>query len=364
MPGQWNHGGVFPYPWREVVDSESPDQGSYSATESMEQMLIDVDMTDFPGELSKLFSVILGFPVYDTTIVTGLRRALPMQHPFCNRLYAAKIISRRGRPNDAGVLGRKVVDATSGMSYFRYNVQRLLIQFGCPPFTILSDITVSGFGATREFYRYVEKGAEFSVENITKKGRTFKWAKVTPTATANFGLPPGEVETNVLPFDFVIRTGKAILKWTWHQVPGVALFGFNGSQVPTNIMNAIGKVNDAPFPDVNGFPAGTLLFLPPRFIAEDGPIEPIIAGVPPGFPPRVYRIEMNVSYFNPATYPNWNGVGTSYPFHGHNLQPSPSVTAMPYFYLSTADANSATNTGAFVYQSYDFGKIFRLIQGE
>ncbi len=376
MAGGWNNGGTFPYPWREVVDSESPNMGSYSGAESMEQMLIDVDLTNYPNDaMTYLPGAILGYPAYiadQGQDFSGLSRALPMRHPFCNRMWAAKIVSRRGRPNDVGELGRKVTDAVSGMSYFRYNVQRLLIQFGCPPFAVLSDaqvapynVVIDGIGYfAKEFYRYVEKSAEFSIENITKKGRQYQWAKVQPTATGNDGLPPGEAANNTLPFDFIIRTGKATLRWTWHQVPGVALFGTDGTKFPRNILDAVGSVNNAAFPGPNDFPAGTLLFLPPKFIAEDMPVEPVIAGVPPGFPPRTYKVEMNVSYFDPLVDPNWNGNGAKYPFRGHNLQPSPSLSAMPYFYLTAAGPQTLPpNPNRFLYQRYDFGKIFRLIPG-
>ena len=366
MAGGWEIGGPFPWPWRQVIDSEGVDQGSYTSTESIEQMLIDFDMTDAPlSDDAKLFGTILGYSIYDAGVFTGLRRVLPIRHPLSNRLWAAKIVSRRGRPNDNGKLGRKVRDAVSGMSYFRYNVQRLMIQFGCPPFTVLSDLQVSGLGLTREFYRYVEKTADFSVENITKRGSRFRWATVTPSAVGvGSGLPPGEALNNTLDFGIVLRTGKALLKWTWHQIPGLALFGIDGAKIPQNILGAIGKVNNKTFPDDvdGGFPKGTLLFLPPKFIPEDLPVEPIVAGVPPGYPPRVYKIEMLVSYFDPAVYPNWNGVGAAnqYPHRGHNLQPAPAADAQPYFYLTTSNRN-VVDSNAFLYQSYDFSKIFRLI---
>ncbi len=390
------------YKWRCVADSEGPETNSFDAGDSQATMLIDVDLTNPspPGvTLPQVIADIIGYPsVYWPTAAqiqaagqagftaiaslsaggTGgvLSRKLPWQHPRFPWMWAMKIGSVQGRQFKAKkwstvplVSFGGSLTAGGGVSipFSEYGYYRINILFTIPPYNVLSDAQVgtnpANLIAGEEWNRFVSIEADTGEENISRPGSTLRWSRIGGS------LPFGQAAVNGIPFGMIVRTPKIMYTWTWHNVPGWGLLGPKNWGTPKNLIRGIGKVNSSFWPGdavstLSSAPPYTLLFLKPKWIPENAPVDPTRLGIGSGFnaytsySPRTYKVLMPVVYFDPDPNPGMTADNRPWPRPGHNGAPNPSDG---YFYFVTTDRiNNVDSNVNHLYRVYDFWKLFSL----
>lgn len=293
MPSDLTPKGQLGIKWAEFLDSGSTMDASFAgAGESRAAMVIEIDGKDYTPELP---GKILGFA---TTIKdaagaavaspTGLYRVLPMHHPKWLHLYAQNISSIRGIGPSGG----------TGHGDTNYERYLLTISFGTLPFRVLPDGNTEG----REANRFVEFHTKPNSEVV--KTEKNDWIVSDPAYTGSDPKAKASVGK-------ILSRRHITLKWYRVPPPYVATkWG-----VTTNIDRCVGKVNDAAWPDADGFPAGTLL-------CEDPEITPVVAPVSPGviwgadlgnkYSPILWDITLHLKYFNPDTTSQYRGHNLHY----------------------------------------------------
>lgn len=225
-----------------------------------------------------------------------IARQIPWRHPLFRSMYATKILHIEG-------LGWKGIDHSGNGPISEYEMYHVTIGYETPPWDVYAD------GAKDEWDRNIIKEVEPTYEFITRQTGTFQY----PPAAS---LPPAYAKIGGTTF----AGGKAQivqklrLMWTWVDVPDNGLFSNGGSAnngAPTNILKTIGRVNDEEFA---GYPAGTLFFESPRFIARSQPVDPDYMGQDKLQSPRSWDVIMCMVYFDPEPVDANK--------RGHNLVPN------------------------------------------
>jgi hypothetical protein len=348
-----------PFSWAEVADSESPAGASYAVDGQQSEKLITIDRKAQPGvSLGNMLADILGYPKMTAGVRGGvLTRRLGWQHPETAWLWATKIGSVQGRKFTS-----KSWSPAAGRSFALYSHLRMRVLFSAPPYRVLTDAQV-GASATNltqgaEWNRWCHIEEDLEIENITRRGNSYAFARVGPGLT----LPPGIAARQRLDIGIIRRVPKAILKVHWHQVPALGLFGPSGWARPINIRGAMGKVNDGKFPTDLGagedpYPAQTLLFLRPQFTMETLPVPPEYVNGNLTLLARSVHVVFWLLYFDPPV--DTVTQGPQMP-QGHNLVPHPGGSN-PFFYLITSDlTNNSMDPQFRLYPQWPFETLFKL----
>jgi hypothetical protein len=282
-------------------------------------------------------------------------------------MWAQKIQSMQGRQ-----FRSKKWSPVTSTNYSDYTQYRFHVIFWTPPYDVWSDRVVgadfiNGFPGN-EWLRFCGPfETDTGIENINRPGTYLRWANVG--GAAGPGRPPAGgffpvMDNNTsLPSGIVIRTPKEYLKITWHQVPAIGLTGKSGWGRPRNMNPYQGYVNEVSFPpsyisldannnpvgdltpEIEKYPAETLLFLKPTKVAEAAPVAPeLMSPFLLKHIPRTFRVTFHFLFFDPPTDPRPAANGTHYPAHvGHNGAPLPGsasglgANSGDYFYrVSTA----------------------------
>ena len=287
--------GWISYPWAEYItragvtrEAAFSYEGGCQAT-----FVIEVNWEDTVPVIQE----ILGTARFNRT--TGkLDRTLPVRHPEFFWLYASRIASVRPLQWDLKV--RLPYGTCSS-----YSRSIITIVFTQPKWVMLNDNQIDSlYGAPRqEWRRFVERRPEPAGEMITREGGSFRWVEGGGASGPQIGTDfPGPLGQPL---------GKSIEVLVWERVPQVGLFSDGGLGDPTNVYAAVNKVNDDEF---MGWPAETLLLLPPRFIPLEVPTFPSAVGANEnlGQPAIFYDVELPMLRFDPEP-----GGAT----RGHNLAP-------------------------------------------
>lgn len=356
-----------------------------------------------------------------------ISRKLPWQHPRLSFMWAEKISRVLGRKFQSKKWNPVTALSYSEYNYYRIDIAFSIPAYEIFSDSQIGVGLVEGQSGGDEFLRFTSFTSQAGIENITRQGQYLRWANVSgyftrtsdpwdPTTNpaietnatrnptiipspavlrmGNPGTPPDagnspnilSVYTNAynrtlpnvlddvraqtnraLPFPggVTVRTPKVYYTFTWHQVPGLALFGRSGFGVPLNLVNAVGRVNDfywptryvintngtfqiAVVPEIERFPPETLLFLKYNVKPETIPVSAdLISPLITGKIPRTYKVEFETLYFNPRVNdgkgfrysnippnPSTFGTGSPYPIVGHNGAPFPGTS--DFYRLSTA----------------------------
>lgn len=325
--------GWISMPWAEFTSRTGSTQeasfGYQSGNQAMMSILVEWDL--------QIYAIreILGHHIFNR--FTGyLERTLPVRHPVYDWLYAERITSCRPiRFRSKGTL--------RGRTTSQYDFALLTIQFTQPRHVILSDADLDRlYGAPRqEWRRYVEVRLEPSGEMLSRDEGAFKYAETVAGGPSAGDKVRGSVA------QFISKITHTLV---WKRVPMAGLFSSDGFGLPTNVLNAVGTVNNASF---MGFDTGTLLLQPPRFLPLEAPMPPWLNALDEGRgqPSLVYDVELPVVYFKPTS-----GGGT---YQGHNLAPWPGATSGGNkWYLISHDGTAGGNR---IFPSSDWTNIFKLL---
>jgi hypothetical protein len=382
--------------WGEVGESRQSAVGSFAADAGSLSMDVICNWTD----LNKVITNIVGYSWVD--FFEGeprLNRYAPAAHPYWPAFRATRINSVFGiGPIGVTTLGDSVPALWNNFTHYvigqtvlshgiaytcnannfneeppnpafwlvdlnpvvggyagQWQKARLSIQFEVTKYPVVSDV----IGLTGEAYRaFTEWSFSPNIEQLARKGTNWTWLGIDPGAANSFTG------------DTYLRVPKGILQARWIGVP--ENWVMDGRVFPTNLMKAVGKLNDRPFPSVGWpstrdatinvqFPAGTLLMLPPAMTASamltgsnaGGILDVFESSDNNTYRPRALDVILKWVYFNPpydpANYSNVNikvdGVVTLVKIIGHNLLPLPyprlGVDGVTYYswYPAVKNAN-------------------------
>jgi len=251
-----------------------------------------------------------------------LNRDPPLQHPLYTAYYAT-----RAEILNYYISNGKYVAGGIGNDIAQYDWAIIQITFNTLPFQ-----TTFTAGQSSEFFRYTSliPGAGVEFTKIGTTGINYQYnSSVTPPKNA------------VVPFGQGVRVPKGPISFKWWWVPFSYVFTESG--YPSNIYAGLGCVNNAAWPDENGFPEGTLLALAPSF----EPINSYEPDLSNGGPNRLFNITFNFLYFDPPLNPADIEAGFT---GGHNTIPFSDG----YYY------NAVTQTTNFpLYESYNFNLFWQ-----
>lgn len=334
----------------------SPGNSAFEYNQSHAQMVYDIPFgyfapfadedvvtQAFSNGAANVVGYILGYS--DCDIVGNLYRYLPLEHPYLGGLYASKILSaipmahgtRDEEGNPTGVY-RSSSPIDSGTNFAVWDFVRTTIYYQTFPYLLLSDAEIKAAPYNgKEQFRYTLPKFEGGIRSINfgKKGQA-TWAEGTDT---------GQLITSLQP---VKNESYADLVWTWYRVPARGIFSFvNGLPVlPTNIAAIMGKINLNDWPGTGGYPAQTLLCLPPKLNEEMYPVSPAaleLLGNLVNDLPVMYNVDFRFKYYDPQ--PLDAGATT----RGHNL----AVTRRGTYALWKIN-------GQTMFTTADFDTLFQL----
>lgn len=358
-----------PADWREFGNDGGTGPGNFAMeyNQSHAQMVYDIPfgyfaigagdiaVDAFDNGASNAVGYILGYS--DVDPVGNLYRYLPLEHPYLPGLYASKILSAvpmaHGERDETGnptgtYSGISGVDPGTRLAIWDF--VRTTIYYQTLPYIVMDDTAIKAAPYNgREQFRFTLPRFEGGIRslNFGKKGQA-RWAEGEDGPT---GLQPlGELITSLQP---VKNESYADLVWTWYRVPARGIFQFvNGLPcLPTNIAAVLGKINNAVWPDVGGYPAQTLLCLPPKFHESMYPISPQaleLLGNLAGDLPVLYDVDFRFKYYDPL--PLDTGATT----HGHNLAATRRGTYALWW------INQPPNAPQYMYQTASFDQLFEL----
>lgn len=240
-----------------------------------------------------------------------LIRFMPQQCPYAPWLYAESVTNVRG----VAFSGK---GNRFGGDISQYERVRMNVTYTTRPYLVASDADLAKTFGGDESARFVEKHPKPTAEYIQVDRGFFEFSEGPPGHPGPDPLNPNPLlrHGQRIPMGFGFVTVKVDLEWTWHAVPEVYLFADTGrfpkifdAGQPTNIINGLGKVNAGA---IWGYPAGTLLCLPPELIPVEQPVYPGKLGLPPGSQPRAWNVRFRFKYWDP---PVEEGAVT----HGHNV---------------------------------------------
>jgi hypothetical protein len=282
-----------------------------------------------------------GYPVRMTSnpsapVPVWLHRELPIRDPQFPWLVAMRTadVTPHGQMLNSG-------ESEWGPAAV-YEYSKVSILFEAPDYDVIDDNVLTGAYGGDESRRYTNIRWEYggnmvklpAGEFVFVEGKAADSAPDIPQPTAMFS-PVGR---------FVLR---------WFQLPELGIMNQN-KQLNTNLRNAIGKVNLNDWPvaaAAGGYEAGTLLVENIKVTPSMAPIDPSLLGLLTFNPPRVYDIDIVMSYIKPRL----GNAGTAHPApttQGHN-------TFMwggdhLYYLAKSKDLNQT------LYDYYDFNLIFTI----
>lgn len=338
---------VAPAIYVEHVQSRAPYTDNVSMDNSVFQLVVKI-----PWELrSQCISRYMGYQYVEGT---KLKRVLPLAHPFfefarCRRVLNIQGIGPRGTaPREPGNLGDDIPeDQFPRPHYAEYDYALITLQFETMPFDFKTDSQITE-ESERNVFRRIEPGYDsLYIEGGTGDKGTFKFDtayKILDNVTPDNPSPDGKVSFHN---GRTVPLQVAKLVWTWYDVPWE--FVTNSTGKPTNIMNCVGKVNDATF---WGFPAYTLLCDVPQIDLRPNPIPPFIS-TNASF---LANIQFTFHYFEPTNLGTYQtvpgGPALTVPQRGHNMA---IWRFTRKWYPCSIDGDGAEQ----VYKTYDFRKLFR-----
>lgn len=368
------------YKWTEVAASTSASSQSWAIDTAASMLTIKIKWSDVRACIKHVLgygNVSFNSDAPGDSLQRRLSRITPAKHPMWPWLRATKILSIQGRKPVSSIrIGAQ--NNTYGNWLFAY----VSIQFETPRYPILDDNQLGAGG--KEYDRYTLKEWESAVENLSRRGESWQFINTNASAvTAQFNG------------DLLLRTPKAVWKWTWYNVPEDWIM--LGKSVPTNFLLATGKVNLNKFPAsgipdqndlLNGktptlkyMPPGTLLLLPskPDPYTQIHPNILTSANIDPSSFPRTYNVPIHMVYFNPPTDDNTKvqlaggtfiTTGGGLLIRGHNLVPLPQPSSTGFrFYAAMrrsppppplpAPESPVQTDESLLYQYYDFERLFQ-----
>ena len=306
--------------WKEKVGAISPGMGQFSRTSASEKLYVYVPW-DTQYEWRQR---ILG---YHRVVNDKLRRVLPARHPRETHMWAERITEVRGVRFDGKEVHVEQIQATA-----KYTKALLTVQFETPDYAVLEDNDVAN-----EWERYVSRQREPKEDVILQNKGNMTFVE----GTGSDGQPTAG--TTQFPRTIVVIEAKTNLRVTWHEVPEEFVLDADGKYPALD--NAAGSVNSAEF---LGYPAGTLLFRPPRVERFR---QTVNLRDPKAFN-FLLKIELNLQFFDP---PQGNG---SAGIRGHNLKP---WIDRQCYYATAEGAGGAAGTagGNPTHPTYDHRKVFQ-----
>lgn len=331
---------------RTATETFAPDAGSATLT-------IRIAWSDLQAAVQYIvgYSEVLGDPTFGYT----LSRKTPARHPRWQNMFATKILSVVGvgtepaptRKNTTPANGQDDGDGTFSRTYGNWNQALMTIQFELPTYPILSDSDLLAeaiaLGAGNnpqniEYLRYVTRNDEALVEIQNRPDTVWSYAAAQARSVSGQPQSAGNIGT-------ILRTPKASLKWTWHDVHEDWLL--LGKLMPTNSLSCVGTINLNPFPPLafgdQNFPAGAgqplvqcpsgTLLLQPVKRRPRVQMHPAVQNgeLPAWFFPRTYDVDLEWIYFNPPTDDQTyvkTSTGQIILVRGHNLAPLPTPSAI------------------------------------
>ncbi len=253
----------------------------------------------------------------------NLSRIVPWRCPYVPWLYCVGISNLHG----VKFVGKLATNPSTVISTYWW--AKMTATFASLPYSVIDDQLLDALFDGDESYRYIFRHPKPTANYISIDRGTMQFVEGADGNPKNQRIPTGVGRINV----------KVDEEWTWFQVPDNYLFNISGQA--SSIYDALGTVNVAAW---HGFPAQTLLFLPPEFIPRNMPVNPQQVGLPSFGPPRAWDVVLRFQYYDPP-----NGSTT----RGHNLAYWPGDNL---FYL--AKSLLPPPAGNLLFQTTDFNSIF------
>lgn len=302
--------------------------GRFNTSSSTATLVYDIQggNPQYQSQLPQLIQDVLG---YSYKSGTSLKRVLPKPHPELPYLWASGINSIRGVA-PAGKMSTNIGGVQGGWRRIRVEVQ-----YETPPYSIKKD-------GVPEYTRFMIPDPTPATEFVEIKAGQFRFVDGAPSTNKTITGGMAQILT------------KTRHNFKWIQVPDDGLYSGGGFDAgtggrPTNIENALGKVNS----DVwRGYPIGTLLLEGYKPIARS---MPIILDVARNILMRAWDVELHILHFDPG-YPDNLGDPN---VRGHNLFPNPDDGR---WWRAIRAIQGATDSSYFWrYQSTPFADIFNMI---
>lgn len=316
-------GGIY----TERVGSRSPWVDTYGMDGSVAHIPFRI-----PSEhRSSFFSRWMG---YNYVQGAKLKRVLPIVHPYWEHLRCRKFVNVQGI-NFTGETPREPLDLGAGFDrpkYAPYDQIHGIAVFEAMPFHYKTDEQI-----TEEYERNLWVRPEPGYESLYLTGGSkgpnnylFDNSITVDGVTGKVAFPAGRN----------IPLAVQAIRATWYDVPLDFLVADPGTFFYDNLLNGIGKINDAEF---LGFPAYTLYADPPQIVPRPNPL-PIEISTEQQF---LCNVEFIWHYFEPS--PLGDGVATNL---GHNMAPSRFDQK---WYPVSIGGDGTTR----LFQTYDFRLFFR-----
>lgn len=296
-PQLLNNGGGWIGPnWAEWLERRGTEEASFGYDGGVQATFSIVVRWE---DVFEACADILGFATVDR--LTGkLKRKLPVKHPLYEWLYAQRLVSVK--PYAPTGVKQQQPPGRGAVAVFRWHV--ITIQFGVPPYAVLSDNQLQTLWAGDESRRFVELREEYSVEVLNRQAGEFRYVEGAA------GQPQGQS----VPFGVSQLLTKRSLALKWYNVPEYpGIYDSNG--LLAKIDPLVGKVNSVAF---RGHEAGTLLFGTPVVEPVPMPVDPLrgmdAQAYQQGRPPRQFNLTVPLKRFKPpiggggATTVGWNTV--------------------------------------------------------
>jgi hypothetical protein len=365
------------FAWTEDIAHPGVQVSSLTASSSAMSAVLAIRIAW--NDYTRALPYILGTATVVQDPLTGgflLSRQLPAKHPRFNWLRATRILNMQGRlGGSAGLRSVPRLTNSGGLGITGEWADAVLtIMFEAPPYQMLEDIDTD-----IEYQRWTTHNFSPNLETLARKGEEWRF----PNAVA-------QARATSFAGDLLEKVPKGVLTWNWYDVPEDWIM--SSRIFPTNLAGLVGKVNSTAWPSslllppniftgrVTNFPAGTLLFMPPRLTPKTQMrLERLLnkqQGNPLDFP-RTFDVELQMVYFDPPTddttrVTNAGGIpAANILIRGHNLVPLkvPSTTNRRWY---AAMRTSTTSTppvpvqspvpddAYLLYQYADFDQAFNL----
>jgi hypothetical protein len=339
MANEVNEKASISVPWKELALKDYAEtRGSFAYDDSSHTQLIEVSWLD----KGKAIKDILGTQWrYGDT----LQRLPPLQHPEFPQFHATRVSSQ----NVAMSKTERPYKSAFGKST-TYEKCRLLITYQTLPY---NPVWTKDEQRNQEWNRNVARVPHPTSDAILLPRDTVGYCEGTPIPS-----PPAinQQMQKIL--------GRSDVVWTWYNVPNDYLMdpttgiasNIVGYQEPVSAMNqtpdgGIGKVNFTAFA---GYPAGTLICMPPLITPRISPV-PYQDSITSDSSVRLWNVQFTFKYFDGPRGP---GVVT----RGHNTAINPKDFLF-YGVRGRTPATAggpvpATYTGALLYETYEFANLF------
>jgi hypothetical protein len=358
-----------PIPWEHFITKSSvSSEGSIGYGEGGNHFTrtIFVNFTDLYDVMEVALGINRYAPAMDNpddpqgSTGPGFTRVLPLRDLFFPNFYCSGIQSIRPyhwlKKAPCSVLD--INNNPIGNDSF-YDRWVMVLNFSVPKYIMLSDadldaayppVTVPGFNnpVRQEWRRFVIRRPDMAGSVLTRPVGSFKWAE-----NQRGLMPPfASIAGTAFPSDLGQFVGHVDYELVWENVPSLGLYSgaTNELDVPINIFNGLGCLNDAEF---MGAPTGTLLLRSVKIAPmespnyRDVPINQLTGQQMT--PPLLNRVIFGMSVFDP---PSGNGT-----FRGWNLHPNPADNLW-YMVTHNGTLPAPFGTGRPLYPYYSFELLF------